>query len=49
MDWVVAALPLLREHARREGKEFVCVDCAQVSGSAVTEATYILELSVNYR
>lgn len=44
VGWVVAALPLLKEHARREGKAFVCEDCAHESGSAVTDETLILDL-----
>jgi hypothetical protein len=40
---VVATLPLLMEHARREGKAFLCEDCANVSGSAATHQTLMVD------
>ena len=48
MAWVVAALPLLREHARRDGKMFLCEDCVRESGLAVTDETLILDLYGQY-
>ena len=44
VEWVVAALPLLKEHVRREGKAFVCEGCVRESGSAFTDETLILDL-----
>ena len=48
VEWVVAALPLLREHARREGKTFLCADCAGQSGLGVTDESLILDLYGTY-
>ena len=48
VGWVVATLPLLMEHARREGKGFLCEDCAHVSGSPVRDQTLILDLHGQY-
>jgi hypothetical protein len=48
VDWVVAALPRLMERARREGKAFLCEDCADESGSAVSDAALLVDLYGTY-
>ena len=48
MEWVVAALPLLMEVARREGKTFLCADCARRSGAGATDESLILDLYGTY-
>ena len=48
VEWVVAALPLLIDYARRDGKTFLCEDCVRESGLAVTDETLILDLYGQY-
>ena len=48
VEWVVAALPLLMEVARREGKTFSCADCARRSGAGATDESLILDLYGTY-
>ena len=37
VEWVVVALPLLMDRARRDGKTFLCADCARQSGHGVND------------
>ena len=48
VEWVVAALPLLIDYARRGGRTFLCEDCVRESGLAVTDEALILDLSGQY-
>jgi hypothetical protein len=48
MERVVAALPLLIEHAWREGKAFLCEDCADEPGSGVSDAALLVDLYGTY-
>jgi hypothetical protein len=48
VERVVAALPLLIEHAWREGKAFLCEDCADEPGLGVTDETLLLDLHGKY-